>query len=127
MQTEVLRVLRAEARSWWRHRELKRNDGLDEARRPERQTISRDIGYLRVALNNPNAYVSCGGGGTILHLGLTTVSLHAPVERFLLASLAVRLGTPLIGTSLPSQTCPRSQWTVTSLQNLGRPPAVYRS
>ena len=98
MQTEVLRVLRAEARSWWRHRELKRNDGLDEARRPERQTISRDIGYLRVALNNPNAYVNCGGGGTILHLGLTTVSLHAPVERFPLASLAVRLGTPLIDT-----------------------------
>ena len=62
MQTEVLRVLRA------------------EARRLERQTISRDIGYLRAALNNPNAYVSCGGGGTILHLGLTTVSLFAPLN-----------------------------------------------
>ena len=35
-------------------------------------------------------------GWTILHLGLTTVSLYAPVERFPLASLAVRLGTPLI-------------------------------
>jgi len=96
MHTEVLRVLRAEARSWWWHRELRRTDGLDEALRLERQTISRDIGYLRAALNNPNAYVSCGGGGTILHLGLTTVSLYAPVERFPLASLAVRLGTPLI-------------------------------
>ena len=96
MQTEVLRVLRAEARSWWRHRELRKTDGLDEALRLERRTISRDIGYLRAALNNPNAYVSCGGGGTILHLGLTTVSLYAPVERFPLASLAVRLGTPLI-------------------------------
>ncbi len=96
MQTEVLRVLRAKARSWWRHRELRRTDGLDEARRLERLTIRRDIGYLQAALNNPNAYVSCGGGGTILHLGLTTVSLYAPVERFPLASLAVRLGTPLI-------------------------------
>ena len=96
MQTEVLRVLRAERRSWWRHRELRRTGDLDEARRLERQTISRDIGYLRAAPNNPNAYVSCGGGGTILHLGLTTVSLYAPVERFPLASLAVRLGTPLI-------------------------------
>ena len=96
MHTEVLRVLRAEARSWWRHRELRRTDGLDEALRLERKTISRDIGYLRAALNNPNAYVSCGGGGTILHLGLTAVSLYAPVERFPLASLAVRLGTPLI-------------------------------
>lgn len=64
MQTEVLRVLRAEARSWWRYRELRRTGDLDEARRLERQTIRRDIGYLRATLNNPNAYVSCGGGGT---------------------------------------------------------------
>ena len=96
MQTKVLRVLRAEARSWWRHRELRRTGGLDEERRLERQTIRRDLGYFRAAINNPNVYVSCGGGGTILHLGLTTVSLYAPVERFPLASLAVRLGTPLI-------------------------------
>jgi hypothetical protein len=96
MQTEVLRVLRAEARSWWRHRKIRISGDLDAARRLERQTISRDIGYLRTAINNPNAYVSCGGGGAILHLGLTTVSLYAPVERFPLASLAVRLGTPLI-------------------------------
>lgn len=96
MQTEVLRVLRAEARSWWRHRELRRTGDHDQARQLERQAVSRDIGYLRAALNNPNTYVSCGGGGTILHLGLTTVSLYAPVERFPLASLAVRLGTPLI-------------------------------
>jgi hypothetical protein len=96
MQTEVLRVLRTEARSWWRHRELRRTGDHDEARQLERKTILRDIGYLRAALNNPNAYVSFGGGGTILHLGLTTVSLYAPVERFPLASLAVRLGTPLI-------------------------------
>lgn len=96
MQTEVLRALRADAQSWWRHRELRRTGGLDEARQLEHQAIRRDVGYLRAALNNPNAYVSYAGGGTILHLGLTTVSLFAPVERFPLASLAVRLGTPLI-------------------------------
>ena len=96
MQTEVLRVLRTEAQSWWRHRALRRAGDLDEACRLERQTTLRDLGYLRTAINNPNDYVSCGGGGTILHLGLTTVSLYAPVERFPLASLAVRLGTPLI-------------------------------
>ncbi|TDT72668.1 hypothetical protein BDE40_3520 [Litoreibacter halocynthiae] len=96
MQTEVLRVLRTEAQSWWRHRELRRTGDIDEACRLERRTILRDLGYLRTAINNPNAYVSCGGGGTILHLGLTTVSIYAPVERLPLASLAVRLGTPLI-------------------------------
>ena len=61
MQTEVLRVLRAEARSWWRHRELRRTGDYDQARQLERQAVSRDIEYLRAALNNPNAYVSCGG------------------------------------------------------------------
>lgn len=96
MQTEVLCVLRAEARSWWRYRELRRAGDLDVARQLERQAIRRDVVYLRKALNNPNAYVSCGGGGTILHFGLQTVSLYAPVERFPLASLAIRLGTPLI-------------------------------
>lgn len=96
MQTEVLRVLRAEARSWWRHRKLRRSGELVEARRLERITIRRDLAYLHKALNNPNAYVSCGEGGTSLHLGLTTVSLYAPVERFPLACLAVKLGTPLI-------------------------------
>jgi len=53
MQTEVLRVLRAEARSWWRHRELRRTGDLDAAHRLERQTILRDLGYLRTAINNP--------------------------------------------------------------------------
>ena len=96
MQTEVLRVLRAGARSWWRHRALRRSGEFEEAHRLERITIRRDLAYLRAALSNPNAYVSCGGGGTILHFGLQTVSLYAPVERFPLASLAIRLGTPLI-------------------------------
>lgn len=63
MQTEVLRVLRTEARSWWRHRQLRRTGDHDEARQLERKTILSDIGYLRAALNNPNAYVSFGGGG----------------------------------------------------------------
>ncbi|MFT6253687.1 MAG: hypothetical protein ACJAW9_003636 [Sulfitobacter sp.] len=66
MQTEVLHVLRAEARSWWRHLEIRRTGGLEEARRLERITTHRDLGYLHKAHNNPNAYVSCGGGGTIL-------------------------------------------------------------
>lgn len=51
---------------------------------------------MRAAIHNPTAYVSCGGPGTILHLGLTTVSTGAPLDRFPLACLAVGLGTPLI-------------------------------
>lgn len=44
----------------------------------------------------PNAHIVCGGGGTFIHFGWTTVSTYAPVERFPLATLAVALGVPLI-------------------------------
>lgn len=44
----------------------------------------------------PNAHVICGEGGTIIHLGWTTVLTLAPIERFPMASLAVARGTPFI-------------------------------
>ena len=96
MQTGILRVLRATAAAWWRHKELRRTGQVDLARRIERETIRRDLGYLRLATTLPNAHVVCGEGGTFIHLGWTTVSTYAPVERFPLAALAVALGTPFI-------------------------------
>tara|TARA_R110000796_G_C14566188_1_gene435326 strand:+ start:5684 stop:5893 length:210 start_codon:yes stop_codon:yes gene_type:complete len=69
MQTEVLRVLRAKARSWWRHRELRRTGDIDAAHRLERQTISRDIGYLRAALNNPMPMSAAVGEGSFFTSG----------------------------------------------------------
>ncbi|SEL69181.1 hypothetical protein SAMN05443999_10760 [Roseovarius azorensis] len=96
MQTGVLRVLRATAVSWWRHKELRRTGQLELARRLERQTVLRDLGYLRQAATLPNAHVICGEGGTFIHLGWTTVSTFAPIERFPLATLAVARGTPFI-------------------------------
>jgi len=44
----------------------------------------------------PNAHVICGEDGTFIHLGWTTVSTFAPIERFPLATLAVARGTPFI-------------------------------
>ncbi|WP_152467385.1 hypothetical protein [Sulfitobacter sp. THAF37] len=96
MQTGVLRVLRATAASWWRLRELRRTGETELARRLERKAVLRDLGYLRQAATLPNAHVICGEGGTFLHLGWTTVSTFAPIERFPLAALAVALGTPFI-------------------------------
>ncbi|MDD9718613.1 hypothetical protein PVW48_17760 [Dinoroseobacter sp. PD6] len=96
MQTGVLRVLRATAASWWRHRELRRTGEKDLARQLERTAVLRDLGYLKQAASLPNAHVICGDGGTFLHLGWTTVSTLAPIERFPLAVLAVARGTPLI-------------------------------
>ena len=96
MQSGVLRVLRATAASWWRHRELRRTGQTALAQRLERQTVLRDLGYLKQAALLPNAHVICGEGGTFIHLGWTTVSTFAPIERFPLATLAVARGTPFI-------------------------------
>ena len=96
MQTSVLRVLRATAVSWWRHKELRRADQTGLAQRLERKTVLRDLVHLRQAATLPNAHVICGEGGTFIHLGWTTVSTLAPVERFPLAVLAVARGTPFI-------------------------------
>jgi hypothetical protein len=91
MQTGILRVLRATAASWWRHKELRRTGQTGQAQRLERETVLRDLGYLRQAASLPNAHVICGEGGTFIHLGWTTVSTFAPIERFPLATLAVAI------------------------------------
>jgi hypothetical protein len=96
MQTSVLRVLRATAASWWRHKELRQTGQTRQAKRLERQTVLRDLGYLKQAALMPNAHVICGEGGTFIHLGWTTVSTLAPIVRFPLAALAVARGTPFI-------------------------------
>ncbi|MCX7561408.1 hypothetical protein OS190_17725 [Sulfitobacter sp. F26204] len=96
MQTGVLRVLRATAASWWRHKELRRAGQSLLAQRLERETVLRDLGYLKQAASLPNAHVICGEGGTFIHLGWTTVLTLAPIERFTLATLAVARGTQFI-------------------------------
>jgi len=96
MQTGVLRVLRATAASWWRHKELRRNGETELARQLERKAVLRDLGYLKQAASFPSAHVVCGEVGTFIHLGWTTVSTFAPIERFPLAALAVARGTPFI-------------------------------
>lgn len=96
MQIGVLRVLRANAASWWRHKELRRTGQTGQAQRLERETVLRDLGYLKQAALLPNAHVICGEGGTFIHLGWTTVLSFAPIEHFPLAALAVARGTPFI-------------------------------
>lgn len=44
MQTGVLRVLRATAASWWRHRELRQTGQTALARHLEREVVLRDLG-----------------------------------------------------------------------------------
>lgn len=96
MQTGVLRVMRATASSWWLHKELRRTGQTGQAQRRELEPVLRDLGYLKQAASLPHAHVICGEGGTFIHLGWTTVSTFAPIERFPLATLAVARGTPFI-------------------------------
>lgn len=96
MKTGVLRVLRATAASWWRHKELRRTGQKRLAKRLERETVLRDLVHLRQAATLPNAHVTCGDGGTFVQVSWTTVSTFAPIERFPLAALAVARGTPFI-------------------------------
>jgi len=96
MQIGVLRVLRATAASWWRHKELRRAGQTGQAQGLEREAVLRDLGYLRQAATLPRAHVICGEGGTFIHLAWTTVSSFAPIERFPLATLAAAQGTPFI-------------------------------
>lgn len=65
MQTGVLRVLRATAASWWRHKELRRTGQTGQAQRLERETVLRDLGYLKQAVSLSNAHVTCGEGGRV--------------------------------------------------------------
>ena len=97
MQTGVLRVLRATAASWWRHKELRRTGQTGQALQLERETVLRDLGYLRQAATLPNAHVICGEGGTFIHLGWTTVSTLAPDRALSLGHSCGRTsGTPII-------------------------------
>lgn len=110
MQTGVLCVLRATAASWWRHKELRRTGQTGQALQLERETVLRDLGYLKQAASLPNAHVICGEGGTFLHLGWTTVSTFAPIERFPWPLLRSHEGRPSSISdpspmSLPSRDC----------------------
>ena len=89
-------MLRATAASWCRHKELRRAGQTGQAQRRERETVLRDLGYLKQASLLPNAHVIYGEGGTFIHLGWTTVSTFAPIECVPLATLAVARGTPFI-------------------------------
>lgn len=65
--------LNAHAKSWWHHKELRKRGQHKEAREKERKSIRNDIKTIREALATPDAYVTVGGGGTVLHLRRKTI------------------------------------------------------
>ena len=105
MNAWILRCLRAETRAWWAHMALRERGEVAEAASRERQSIRSDLDTLRKTIATPGAYVSAGIGGTTIHYARgCTLRSYSPLERFAIAQVLVRIGTPLIDTRSVEQT-----------------------
>jgi hypothetical protein len=63
MKTTLLRALRAEARAWWYHADLRRQGNLTEARVRENRSIREDLKTIRTA-----RFATIGYGGSTIYL-----------------------------------------------------------
>lgn len=63
MKTTLLRALRAEARAWWYHADLRRQGNLTEARVRENRSIRDDLKTIRTA-----RFATIGHGGSTIFL-----------------------------------------------------------
>lgn len=99
MRCMILRALRAEARAWWAHKDLRAAGRHKEARARENASIKSNVRVLRAALATEGAHVSQGRGGTTIHYARgCTLKSYAPVNQFAAARIAICLGVPFIDT-----------------------------
>lgn len=82
MKTTLLRALRAEARAWWYHADLRRRGNLTEARVRENRSIRDDLKTIRTA-----RLATIGRGGSTVFLSNNS-RLTASWEMPILAHLA---------------------------------------
>lgn len=92
MNVTILKLLRAEARSWW----------ANTTPEDVHKSVRSHLETLRRAVSTSDAYIHCGRGGTSLHLLNSIISWPGPVEKWETAQAAHLLGVPLIDT----RTCP---------------------
>jgi hypothetical protein len=69
----VARLLRADARQWWYHAQLRRQGNAAEARRREAESVRSSIAHIRLAHKN-GGFLMIGRGGNTLHLGADGLS-----------------------------------------------------
>ena len=99
MRGTILRLLRADARAWWAHRELRRWGEAAEAARRERASVRLHLDVIRRALATTDAHVAAGRFVTTVHYARgATLSSSEPFERMATAVALVRLGLPLVDT-----------------------------
>ena len=100
MRTAIQRALRAEARDWWAHRELREFGHAREAARRERASVRSHLEVIRKALTTRDAYVSAGRGGTTVHFARgSTLSSYERPEHMATARVLIALGLPFIDTN----------------------------
>ena len=100
MRAWVLAALRADARAWWHHRELREAGWVAEAARLERGSIRQDLDVIRKTLATPGAHVSIGRGGTTIHFARgATLSGCGDLAGMATARVLVAMGLTRIDTT----------------------------
>ena len=99
MNTCILRALRAEAKMWWAHKNLRDAGQIKEAQKRERNSIRSQLQTIRKTLASSNAYISCGRGGTCIHAKNMTVSSYGSLKHFATARVLIALGVPFVDTN----------------------------
>ena len=99
MKICILSALRAEAKAWWAHKNLRAAGQTETARARERDSVRSQIQTIRKTLASSNAYISCGRGGTCIHAKNTTVSSYGNLKHFATARVLIALGVPYVDTN----------------------------
>ena len=69
--------LNRDAKRWWYHSELRNRGKHEEARALERKSIRDGLKTIRETLDTPDAYVTVGMGGIVLHTVGRTITHYS--------------------------------------------------
>jgi hypothetical protein len=89
MNTSILKPLRDEAQNWWYHAQLRQFGEVTEAVKLEHRTLRSNLETIRYAIRTPDCYVSCGFGGTTVHMKNKTHSSYGPWDEWALTRVLV--------------------------------------
>ncbi len=67
----LLSILRADAKNWWYHAQLRDQGKVREAEKLERENVREAVKVFRKALAS-NGFLSCGYGGFTFHIDSST-------------------------------------------------------
>lgn len=109
MNITILKMLRADAKAWWYHRQCRERGQIAEARERERRSIRSNVEMIRKVRADPDAHVFARHHGTSIYYtagenSTCSRSSYAMLEKDAAAMVCIMLGTPCIDTRLMSLT-----------------------